>query len=151
MELLKTKISFLGIVFFILALMSGLYFKSTKYERYLIYFKNKITKKINTETRYLIKQENMEEERFVCELLLGAENHDYYSVSQGLQPKSVFVRKNVLYVDLPETLLGQMPEGFEFEEFYGLFLKNVFTNFSHIEKVNMFLDGKLVYEDFDTH
>lgn len=145
MQLLKTKILFLGFVFCILSCMFFLYLKNNKYERYLIYFKNKITNKINVEMRYLIKPETSEEEFFVSELFLGAENHDYYYISQEIRPKSVFIRNKILYVDLPEKILEKMPAGFDFDEFYGLFLKNIFSNFRNIEKIYIFLDGKKVY------
>lgn len=150
MDFLKTKILLLGIIALILASMGILYMKNPKYDRYVIYFKNITSKKINTEIRYLLRDSSIPaEQRFVSEFLLGPENHDYYSFSSNTKADSVFMKKNILYIDLPETILNETVKDFEFEEFYMLFLKSIFINFKNIEEVNIFIGGRKVYENLN--
>lgn len=118
-----------------------------KHNRYTMYFVNMRTKQIGTEARYVVKNGNKKNEvQFVEELLLGPMNHDFYDyVKKDTKINACFVDGTTLYISLPESVLDDVQDKMTFKQFYDLFEKNVFKNFSHISNVCMFLDGKQVY------
>lgn len=120
-----------------------------KHNRYTLYFLNLRTKEVGTEARYVLKTGSMSREvQLVQELVLGPMNHDFYDyVEKGTSYDSCFVDGKILYVSFPKSVLTDIQTKMSFETFYELFKKNVFSNFSNITEVCMFLDGVQVYSE----
>ena len=141
---------FKALLFFCIASISTvlvvLHFHATRYERYLMFFKNKITNEVQLENRYIVLDGEKESLNcFVEEFLLGPVNHQLHSFfPHGMKYKSLIVRDDVLYLDLPRNSLLHMNESFE--DFYNLFIKSLNLNFPSIKKAHIFIEGVEAYE-----
>lgn len=132
----------------ILGVLGFLHFSEKKHERYLMFFKHKITHEIHFENRYIVLDADKESINcFVEEFLLGATNHQLCSFfPHGMKYKSLFVRDDDLYLDLPRDSLLHVSEGVTFEDFYNLFRRSLFLNFPSIKNVYIFIEGTQAYE-----
>ena len=130
----------------ILSVMAFLHFQTKKYERYLMFFKSKITNEIQLENRYIALDGEKESLHcFVEEFLLGPANHKLKSFfPHGMKYKSLIVSDGVLYLDLPRDSLLYMNDSFE--DFYNLFIKSLKLNFPSIKNVHVFIEGAEAYE-----
>ncbi|MEL3909205.1 MAG: GerMN domain-containing protein [Treponemataceae bacterium] len=139
------------ILFIVFAGLIAFYFVSmplmTKHNRYTMYFLNLQTNKVGTEARYVLKNNNIsKEEQFVQELVFGPMDHNFYDYfKKGTKYNSCFVDGSILYVSFPKSIVPDVESKMPFEQFYMLFKKNIFSNFSNIKEVCMFLDGVQVY------
>lgn len=105
-----------------------------------------------TEIRYLADGKNKESDIkvYVQELLLGPQNHRGMNLlTPGTKINNIFVREDVLYVDFAESAL--LPGMNTVDNLLGLPLieKNVFTNFKNIDTIILYINGNIVYEDWD--
>ena len=125
-----------------------LYSYGKKYERYLMFFRNKITGEVQLENRYIAQPtEKNNIDVFVEEFLLGPANHELSSFfPHGTTYRSLFLRDDVLYLDLPSEAVQNMTGGATFEDFYTLFTKSLKINFPNIKTTNIFVAGVKVYE-----
>ena len=131
-----------------LSAVGFLHFNEKKYERYLMFFKSKITGEVQLENRYVVLSSDKESLNcFVEEFLLGPSNHQLHSFfPRGIKYKSLFIRKDVLYLDLPRDCLLHMPKGVNFEDFYNFFRKSLALNFRSIKNVYISIEGVQAYE-----
>ncbi len=147
MEFLKTKI-IVGIL--LLGTILGIFFinNNKKYDRLVLFFKNSISKEIETEIRYVPKQNIKTIDEVFCEeLILGPVNHEnYVFLKRGGKFNSCFVRAGVLYMDFPEGFLNVISEDFTTEEIASLLEKNIFTNCKHIKSAFISVNGRKIYE-----
>ena len=139
------------LVLLVIAVAGGsvfLYSYGKKYERYLMFFRNKTTGEVQLENRYLaLPTEKNSANVFIEEFLLGPANHELMSFfPHGTTYRSLFIRDNVLYLDLHRYSVQNMPHGVNFEDFYHLFNKSLKINFPQIRATNIFIDGVRVYE-----
>ncbi len=132
----------------ILSVLVFLNFHGKRYERYLMFFKSKITNEVQIENRYVVLDPDKESlECFVEEFLLGSANYQLNSFfPHGMKCKSLFVRDDIVYLDLPKDSLLHISKGVVFEDFYNLFRKSLTLNFPSIKDVYIFIDGTQVYE-----
>lgn len=105
-----------------------------------------------TEIRYLADGKDKETriESYVRELVLGPRNHKGMSLlTPGTKINNIFVREDVLYMDFAESAL--LPGMNTVDNLLGLPLieKNVFTNFKNIDTIILYINGNIVYEDWD--
>lgn len=130
----------------ILTILGFLSSYEKRHERYLMFFKNKITNETQLENRYIVLDTNKENLTcFVEEFLLGPTNYQLRSFfPHGMKYKSLFVRDDILYLDLPRDSLLYMNESFE--DFYELFRKSLKLNFPSIKNVYVFVEGVQAYE-----
>lgn len=130
----------------ILSVLGFLYSYEKKHERYLMFFKHKITNETQLENRYIVVDADKESLNcFVEEFLLGPTNHQLRSFfPHGMKYKSLFVKDDVLYLDLPRDSLLYMNESFE--DFYELFKKSLKLNFPSIKNAYVFIEGVQAYE-----
>jgi Sporulation and spore germination. len=85
---------------------------------------------------------------YVDELLLGPETSRYRPLfSPGTKALSCFRRGGTLYVDLSDTLLTESGGASEIKKGIKLFRKNILHNFENIRTVEVFVGGRLAYED----
>ncbi len=149
MNFLKTKI-ITGIL--LLAVVLSLFFISNnkKYDRLVLFFKNSISKEVETEIRYIPKQSIKSfEEEFCEELMLGPVNHQNYSfLNKGAFLNSCFTKNGVLYMDFPESFLTVINENFTNDEISVLLEKNIFTNCKDIKSAFISVNGRKIYEFF---
>lgn len=141
-------------IFLIFAIFSTIFailflsFYEKKYERYLMLFKNKVTGDVEIENRYVSLDTDKEDLNiFVEEFLLGPANNNlipFFPPSIGY--RSLFLRDNVLYLDLSKDAVLHMPNGVEFEDFYILFNKSLKLNFPELKDVNIFIEGVKAYQ-----
>ena len=84
---------------------------------------------------------------YIDEILLGSTvERTKYLFTPGTKVLSCFERNHVLYLNLSQDLL-QMGEGvIEIREGIELLTKNILKNFSKIDSVEIFIDGKSAFE-----
>lgn len=148
MNYIKTKIfSFLLIaaVFAVVVYTSVL---GNNRRRYVLFFKNSLNSKIETEIRYLpVQNIKSEEQAFMEDLMLGPVNHDHYRFAEpGTELRSCFLRNGVLYIDFPGKVMDAFTPDFGADDLALLLRKNIFTNFKNIDKVSVYINGKEIYE-----
>ena len=139
------------LILLVVAVISGsvfLYSYGKKYERYLMFFRNKVTGEIQLENRYIaLPIEKNSLNVFIEEFLLGPANHELMSFfPHGTTYRSLFIRDDILYLDLYREAVQTMSQGVNFEDFYNLFNKSLKINFPEIKTANIFIDGVRVYE-----
>jgi hypothetical protein len=117
--------------------------------RHVFMFQSSDNGKICMEARYLpLRPVQGRLNLFVDELLLGPETARFRPLfSQGTTQLSCFKRGSTLYVNLSDTLLTESGGASEIKTGIGLFRKNILYNFENIHSVEVFVDGRLAYED----
>ncbi len=121
--------------------------------RYVLTFEHMNKTGLYAETRYLPKvKKNEKLEFFIKDMILGPVGDRYKTLfPRGTKVLSCFVRDKVLYVSLSEEAFyihdnvdgnasSQNKEGAE------IFRKNVFRNFRNIDIINLYIDGRKIYE-----
>ena len=113
-----------------------------------MFFMNKVTKEVQLENRYIaLPTEKHSINIFIEEFLLGPASHELMSFfPHGTTYRSLFVRDDILYLDLYRDTVQNMPHGVSFEDFYNMFNKSLKINFPDIKTANIFVDGVRVYE-----
>ena len=148
MNYIKTKIfaSSLLLAIIITVLFTSVFNK--KYDRYVLFFKNSITGKIDTEIRYVPVQNVIEPEAaFFEELMLGPVNHYCYSfIPADSKMISCFVKDGILYADLPLVFVAEIKQEFDSDEIRQLLQKNIFTNCKDLKAAHIFVEGIEIYE-----
>lgn len=139
------------LIFLVVAIVSGsvvLYSYGNKYERFLMFFRNKVTGEVQLENRYItLPTEKDSINVFIEEFLFGPASYELIPFfSHGTTYRSFFVRDNILYLDLYRETVLTMPHGVNFEDFYNLFNKSLKINFPEIKATNIFIEGAKVYE-----
>lgn len=148
MNYIKTKIisAFLLVVIVIIVFFTS--FLNEKYNRYVLFFKNSITGKIDTEIRYVQTQNiQAQESSFFEELMLGPVNHHCYSfIPSGTKLLSCFVKDGTLYADLPLVFVENIRPEFDSDAIKELLEKNIFTNCKTLQAACIFVEGVEIYE-----
>lgn len=86
---------------------------------------------------------------FVKELLLGPESErTKYLFSKNTRLLSCFEKDGVLYVNLSEDMLDLGGNVISFEESVKLVTKNIKQNFGGIKSVEIYVDGKSMYDRY---
>jgi len=107
------------------------------------------------EGQYIVEYRNLAKESsqgdvgyFVDELLLGSTiERTKYIFTQGTKVLSCFQRENVLYINLSSDLL-YMGEGvIDIKDGITLLKENIKKNFPSINKIEVFVDGKIAFEN----
>ena len=113
-----------------------------------MFFMNKVTREVQLENRYIaLPTEKHSITIFIEEFLLGPASHELMSFfPHGTTYRSLFVRDDILYLDLYRDTVQNMPHGVSFEDFYNMFNKSLKINFPNIKTANIFVDGARVYE-----
>ncbi len=149
MDFIKTKIIsgilLLGIVVSLFVIKNNY-----NYDRLVLFYKNSISKKIETEIRYLPKQNLKDSEVAFCEeLFLGPVNHqNYLFLEKGEFLNACFVKNEVLYIDFPESFLNVISADFSSDDISFLLEKNIFTNCKSIKSAFISVNGRKIYEFF---
>lgn len=102
------------------------------------------------ETRYLRKS-SIEDpiNTYVKELLLGPESERTMSLfSKDTKLLSCFEKDGVLYVNLSEDMLDLGDNVLPFDEGIKLMIKNIKHNFNGIKTVEIYVDGKGLYDNY---
>lgn len=85
---------------------------------------------------------------FVDELLLGPETERCRPLfSPGTHAEFCFVRGNTAYIGLSKDVLYENAPATHIKQGTELFRKNILKNFAYIKSVELFVDGKPVFED----
>ena len=104
--------------------------------------------------QYIIEYRNLAEKHhqgdiglYIDEILLGSTvERTKWLFSPGTRLLSCFERNHILYVNLSQELL-QMGEGvIEIREGTELLKKNIMKNFSEIDSVEIYIEGKSAFE-----
>jgi len=117
--------------------------------RYVLFFQASDSSRLCMEARYLHFHSGQSHiSAFVDELLLGPETERFRPLfSPGTRAGFCFVRKGVLYVNLSPELLQEAGGASAIREGTVLFRRNILENFRNIKKIEMFADGKRMYEN----
>ena len=137
------------ILFMALIFSLVMFFLNGYSQRRVFLFENLDREGLFAENRYFPKNKFLDEvELYVSELLLGPINERYKSVfAPGTKLKSCFIRDGVLYVDLSldahftDKKVSEIREGTE------IFKKNIFRNFRKIDKINIYIEGRKIFDD----
>ena len=143
-----TKVVFfsLMIIFFI---SLTLFFLQGYGHRKVFLFESLDEEGLFAENRYYPRNKYIDDvELYVSELLLGPIGERYKLLfPRGTKVKTCFVQNKVLYVDLstealfPNERVSTNREGAE------IFKKNIFRNFRNIDIINIYIDGRKIFDD----
>ena len=143
-----TKVVFfsLVIIFFI---SLTLFFLQGYGHRKVFLFESLDEEGLFAENRYYPRNKYIDDvELYVSELLLGPIGERYKLLfPRGTKVKTCFVQNKVLYVDLstealfPNERVSSNREGAE------IFKKNIFRNFRNIDIINIYIDGRKIFDD----
>lgn len=143
-----TKVVFfsLVIIFFI---SLTLFFLQGYGHRKVFLFESLDEEGLFAENRYYPRNKYIDDvELYVSELLLGPIGERYKLLfPRGTKVKTCFVQNKVLYVDLstealfPNERVSTNREGAE------IFKKNIFRNFRNIDIINIYIDGRKIFDD----
>lgn len=144
-----TKVVFfsLVIIFFI---SLTLFFLQGYGHRKVFLFESLDEEGLFAENRYYPRNKYIDDvELYVSELLLGPIGERYKLLfPRGTKVKTCFVQNKVLYVDLstealfPNERVSTNREGAE------IFKKNIFRNFRNIDIINIYIDGRKIFDDW---
>ena len=144
-----TKVVFfsLVIIFFI---SLTLFFLQGYGHRKVFLFESLDEEGLFAENRYYPRNKYIDDvELYVSELLLGPIGERYKLLfPRGTKVKTCFVQNKVLYVDLstealfPNERVSSNREGAE------IFKKNIFRNFRNIDTINIYIDGRKIFDDW---
>lgn len=146
-EYLKKTILILILIFsFIVSLISYLICKNGK--RYTFIFPSADNEQLVVEYRDLAKKTHQGDVNlFIDELLLGPQTERTKMLfTPGTKVLSCFQREDVLYLNLSADLLNMGDGVINIDYGVELLEKNIKKNFSKIETVTVFVDGKLAFE-----
>lgn len=146
-EYLKKTILILILIFsFIVSLISYLICKNGK--RYTFIFPSADNEQLVVEYRDLAKKTHQGDVNlFIDELLLGPQiERTKMLFTPGTKVLSCFQREDVLYLNLSADLLNMGDGVINIDYGVELLEKNIKKNFSKIETVTVFVDGKLAFE-----
>ena len=137
-------------VFFGSLIVSGAAFYFYKYHcRQIFYFESYDSSRICTETRYSEKKSGDEEIRaFVDDLLLvPMTNRFKFLFSPGTRTEFCFSNGKELYVGLSKQALFVNSETFNMKKNVSLLRKNIVKNFTNINKIYIYIDGKPAFTE----
>ena len=150
----KSKVNIFALVFagvlFGSLIVSGAAFYFYKYHcRQIFYFESYDSSRICTETRYSEKKDGDEEIRaFVDDLLLGPMTNRFkFLFSPGTRTEFCFSNGKELYVGLSKQALFVNSETFNMKQNVSLLRKNIVKNFTKINKIYIYIDGKPVFAE----
>lgn len=145
---LATKVLFFGLLLiFIFSLL--MFFLQGYAQRRVFLFESLDKPGLFAENRYYPRNKYIDNvELYVSELLLGPIGERYKLVfPRGTKLNTCFVQDKVLFVDLsaealfPNERVSSSREGAE------IFKKNVFRNFRNIDTINIYIEGRKIFDD----
>ena len=143
-----TKVVFFSLVIIFLISLT-LFFLQGYGHRNVFLFESLDEEGLFAENRYYPRNKYIDDvELYVSELLLGPIGERYKLIfPRGTKVKTCFVQNKVLYVDLstealfPNERVSTNREGAE------IFKKNIFRNFRNIDIINIYIDGRKIFDD----
>lgn len=140
---------FLGVLFFALIFSLIMFFLKGYSQRSVFLFENLDKEGLFAENRYYPRNKFVDRvELYVSELLLGPIGERYKHIfAPGTKLKTCFVRDGILYIDLssealfPDNKVSVLREGAE------IFKKNIFRNFRKIDKINIYIEGRKIFDE----
>lgn len=117
-------------------------------QRRLFYFDSYNDNKIYTEVRYISnKSDDNEIKAFVDDLLLGPMTNRYKNIfSPNTKTEFCFLEKKDLYLGLSKDALFVNDETFDIKKSVELLRLNIVKNFTNINNINIYIDGKSVWD-----
>lgn len=147
---LSTKILFLSLL--IMFIFSIVTFFVQGYSHRRVYLFESLDKPgLYAENRYYPNIPYLDDiELFVSELLLGPIGERYKHVfAPGTKLKSCFLQDNVLYIDFSSEALFPNEKVSEVREGAEIFKKNIFRNFRKIDKINIYIEGRKIFDNVE--
>lgn len=147
---LSTKILFF--VLLIMFIFSFVMFFVQGYSHRRVYLFESLDKPgLYAENRYYPNIPYLDDiELFVSELLLGPIGERYKHVfAPGTKLKSCFLQDNVLYIDFSSEALFPNEKVSEVREGAEIFKKNIFRNFRKIDKINIYIEGRKIFDNVE--
>lgn len=114
----------------------------------LFYFQKVGQTGLFVENRFVPDQKDVPEINcFIDELLLGPMTNRYEALfPNGTRLLSCFQRNNILYINLSQTILNTNELNFKIDNAIEILKKNIFKNFSDVDIIHIYIDGKEAYE-----
>lgn len=156
MSFIKRKFDFTAMALFLILTAAFLvslflYFAANFGKRYIFRFESVDKGKNAIEHRILPFRDRAEEiTMYVDELLLGPIAERSRPIfSPGTKAKFCFVREKTLYINLSSDLLYKTGNAGDIMDGIRLFKKNIFKTFPYVQQIELYIDGKSIYEEND--
>ena len=132
----------------ILLISAGIYKKTNYGSKYVFIFPCVDDGKYVLETRYLKENPNKTQlHYFVDELVLGSGlERTKYLFTPGTKVNSCIERNKTVYIDLSADIIYMGHNVVQIKDGIELLKQNIMRNFTNIEKVQVFVDGKYAFE-----
>ena len=132
----------------LLLLSAGLYKKKNYGNKYVFIFPCVDEGKYVLETRYLKENPNKSQlNYFVDELVLGSGlERTKYLFTPGTKVISCFERNKIVYIDLSADIIYMGHNVIQIKDGIELLKKNIMQNFTNIEQIQVFVEGKYAFE-----
>ena len=134
---------------FVFLIISTAFYAAKKYgQKYTFMFPSVDEGKYVLETRYLKENPNKEPVAyFADELVLGSGlERTKYLFTPGTKINSCFERNRVVYIDLSADIIYMGHNVVQIKDGIDLLKQNIMKNFTNIEQVQVFVDGKYAFE-----
>ncbi len=144
----STKIIFFALVItFIFSLV--MFFLQGYSNRRVFLFESLDKPGLFAENRYFPANKYIDDvEFYVSELLLGPLGERYKSVfARGTKLKTCFLQDDILYVDLSSEALFTDEKVSNTRDGAEIFKKNIFRNFRNIDTINIYIEGRKIFDD----
>ena len=137
-----------GVAFLFLIISAGVYAKKGYGKKYVFMFPCVDEGKYVLETRYLKENPNKDSiAYFADELVLGSGlERTKYLFTPGTKINSCFERNKVVYIDLSADIIYMGHNVVQIKDGIELLKLNIMKNFTNIEQVQVFVDGKYAFE-----
>jgi hypothetical protein len=145
---LATKVLFFGLLLiFIFSLL--MFFLQGYAQRRVFLFESLDKPGLFAENRYYPRNKYIDNvELYISELLLGPIGERYKLVyPRGTKLNTCFVQDKVLYVDLSAEALFTNEKVSTSRDGAEIFKKNIFRNFRNIDTINIYIDGRKIFDD----
>lgn len=146
----NTKIKVCSCLLILIFLFSLIFFLVNGYSHRQVFLFESLDKKgLWVENRYFPRNKYINNtDLYISELLLGPIGERYKNVfAPGTKLISCFVRDNTMYVDLSKEALFPTRGTSEFMDGTEIFKKNVFRNFRNIDIIQIYIEGRKIFDD----
>lgn len=139
-----------GIFFGSLIVSAASFFASGRFDRQLFFYESYDSGRLCTEARRCVRRGSIDSSirAFVDDLILGPVTNRLRPLfSEGTRTEFCFLDGKSLYVGLSRDALHAVPGNSGLRRNVALLRKNIMKNFTNIDAIYVYIDGKIVFEE----